>query len=116
LANDEAKPSTKKASEEVAVEQNRAQGKKTKIRAEAGANSQQQPNWTIRFSKSDHPVSPGSGQRKTSRTTALRMVPTPHWCPPGLTPSQRRRIQWMRAQKLREEACEKERDEHFNII
>jgi hypothetical protein len=36
--------------------------------------------------------------------------------PPGLTHSQRRRIQWMRAQKLREEAAEKERDEHFNTI
>jgi hypothetical protein len=30
--------------------------------------------------------------------------------------SQRRRIQWMRALKLREEAAEKERDEHFNGI
>jgi hypothetical protein len=36
--------------------------------------------------------------------------------PPGLTHSQRRRIQWMRAPKLREEAAEKERDEHFNTI
>jgi hypothetical protein len=31
-------------------------------------------------------------------------------------PSQRRRIQWMRAQKMREEAAENERDEHFNTI
>jgi hypothetical protein len=31
-------------------------------------------------------------------------------------PNQRRRIQWMRARKLREEATEKERDEHFNTI
>jgi hypothetical protein len=31
-------------------------------------------------------------------------------------PSQRRGIQWMTAQKLREEAVEKERDEHFNTI
>jgi hypothetical protein len=31
-------------------------------------------------------------------------------------PSQRRRIQWMRAQKMREEAVKKERDEHFNDI
>jgi hypothetical protein len=31
-------------------------------------------------------------------------------------PSQRRRIQWMRTQKMREEATEKERDEYFNII
>jgi hypothetical protein len=36
--------------------------------------------------------------------------------PPGLMRSQRRRIQWMRVQKLREEAAEKERDEHFNTI
>jgi hypothetical protein len=43
-------------------------------------------------------------------------APAPHWCPPGLTPSQRRRIQWMRAQKMREEAVKKERDEYFNII
>jgi hypothetical protein len=41
---------------------------------------------------------------------------SPHWCPPGLTPSQRRRIQWLRAQKLKEEAAEKEKDEHFNTI
>jgi hypothetical protein len=33
-----------------------------------------------------------------------------------VTSSQRRRIQRMRAQKLREEATEKERDEHFNVI
>jgi hypothetical protein len=31
-------------------------------------------------------------------------------------PSERRRIQWMRVQKLREEAVEKERDEYFNTI
>jgi hypothetical protein len=31
-------------------------------------------------------------------------------------PSQRMRIQWMRAKKMREEAAEKERDKYFNII
>jgi hypothetical protein len=31
-------------------------------------------------------------------------------------PSQRRRIQWMRVQKMKEEAAEKERDEHYNDI
>jgi hypothetical protein len=31
-------------------------------------------------------------------------------------PSERRRIQRMRAQKMREEAAEKERDEYFNTI
>jgi hypothetical protein len=35
----------------------------------------------------------------------------PHWCPPGLMLSQRRRIQWMRVQKMREEVVEKERYE-----
>jgi hypothetical protein len=44
------------------------------------------------------------------------MAPEPHWCPPGLTPSQRKRIQRVRVQKLREESIEKERDEHFNTI
>jgi hypothetical protein len=44
------------------------------------------------------------------------MAPAPHWCPPGLTPSQRRRIQRMRAQQIRKEAAEMERDEYFNII
>jgi hypothetical protein len=43
------------------------------------------------------------------------MAPAPHWCPPELTPSQRR-IQQMRVQKMREEAAEKEREEHFNNI
>jgi hypothetical protein len=66
--------------------------------------------------KPDHPVSLGSGQRNASRITTPRMAPTPHWCPPVLTPSQRRKIQQMRAQKLMEEVVEKERDEHFNTI
>jgi hypothetical protein len=43
-------------------------------------------------------------------------APAPHWCPPWLTPNQRRRIQRMRAQKLREETTKKERDEYFNDI
>jgi hypothetical protein len=30
--------------------------------------------------------------------------------------SQRRRIQWMRVKKLREEVADKEREEHFNTI
>jgi hypothetical protein len=45
-----------------------------------------------------------------------RTTPAPHWCPLGLTPSKRRRIQRLRAQNLREEAAEKERHEHFNAI
>jgi hypothetical protein len=46
----------------------------------------------------------------------LGMALAPCWCPLGLTPSQRRQIQRMRVQKLREEAVEKERDEYFNTI
>jgi hypothetical protein len=69
-----------------------------------------------RFPKPDHPVSSASGQKKPSKTTTPGTALAPHWCPQGLTPSQRRRIQLMRAQKVREEAAEKERDEHFNDI
>ena len=48
------------------------------------------------------------------KTTAPGTAPLPRWCPPGLTASQRRRIQRMRTDKLKEEAVEKARDEHFN--
>jgi hypothetical protein len=44
------------------------------------------------------------------------MAPAPHWCPPSLIPSQRRRIQRMRVHKMRGEMAEKERDKYFNII
>jgi hypothetical protein len=55
-------------------------------------------------------------QKGVSKTIAPGTPPSSRWCPPGLTPSQRRRIQRLRAQKLREEAVEKKRDEHFNTI
>jgi hypothetical protein len=55
-------------------------------------------------------------QKGTSRTIVTRTAPTPRWCPPGLTNSQRRRIQQLRAQKLREDVAEKKRDEYFNTI
>jgi hypothetical protein len=89
---------------------------KTETRIEAGTNSQQPANWTVRFPKSDHLVSLGSGQKGTLRTITPGMTPAPRWCPPGLTPNQRRRSQRIRAQKMREETTEKERDEHFNTI
>jgi hypothetical protein len=44
------------------------------------------------------------------------MAPAPRWCPPGITPGQRRRFQQMRVQKMRQEAAKKEKDEYFNII
>jgi hypothetical protein len=56
------------------------------------------------------------GQKKASKTTTHRTTPAPHWCPPSFIPSQRRRIQQMRVQKMRGETVEKERDKYFNII
>jgi hypothetical protein len=114
--DDEVKHSMEKGSEEVAAKQNKAQGKETEIRADAMASSQQQSNQTVRFGKSDPSVSLGSVQKGDSKTIAPRTTPSPHWCSLGLMPSQRRRIQRLSAQKLREEAAKKERDEHFNAI
>jgi hypothetical protein len=116
LAHDKAKPSSEGGPEGATAEQNKAQGEKTETRIEVKAGSQQSSNRIVQFSKLDHPVSLGSGQKRTSRTTAPEMAPALRWCPPGLTPSHRRRIQQMRAQKMRKEAIEKERDEHFNTI
>jgi hypothetical protein len=111
-ANDEVKPGIDK----VAIEQSRALGEKVETKTEVGASSQQPPNRIVRFPKPNHLIYPGLRQKRTSKTTMPGMTPVPRWCPLGLTPSQRSRIQWMRAQKLREEAAEKDRDEHFNTI
>jgi hypothetical protein len=46
----------------------------------------------------------------------LKMTLVSHWCPPDLTPSQRRRIQSMWVPKTREETAKKDSDEHFNTI
>jgi hypothetical protein len=87
-ADGEGKPDAEKNTEEVAVEQ---------TRTGARTSSWWPRNWTVRFPKPDHPVSLASGQKKPSSTTMPGMAPAPHWYPPGLTPSQGRRIQWMRA-------------------
>jgi hypothetical protein len=113
--NDEAKPDAEKSLEEVAAEQDRVPEAKIETKIESETCSQWPPNRTVRFPKLDHLVSLGSEQKKASRTTAPRTAPTPYWCPPGLTPRQRR-IQRMRAQKMREETTMKEREEHFNTI
>jgi hypothetical protein len=34
------------------------------------------------------------------KTTAPRMIPEPHWCPPGLTRTQSRRVQKLRANEI----------------
>ena len=36
------------------------------------------------------------------------------WCPRGLTHTQKQRVQWLRALKIKEEQAEKLRDEWFN--
>ena len=38
----------------------------------------------------------------------------PRWCPPGLSHSQKRRLQRLRCQEQKEQEAEKLRDEHFN--
>jgi hypothetical protein len=95
--DDEAKHIREKGPEEVAAKQNKAQGEETEIRVGTVASSQQQSNRTVRFGKPDHLIPPESIQKEVSKSTAPGTVLTPHWCPPGLTHSQRRRIQWMRA-------------------
>jgi hypothetical protein len=105
-----------KGPEKVVVKQNKAQGEGIEIRAEAVASSWQQPNRTARFGKLDHPIYLGSMQKGASESITSRTVLAPRWCPPELTPNKKRRIQWLRAQKLREEVAEKESDEHFNTI
>jgi hypothetical protein len=116
LTDDEAKPDAERGSEEVVAEQDKVSGARTEARTEAGSSSQRPPNQTIRFPKPNHLVSTVSGQKQTSRTTALGIALAPRWCPPGPTHSQRRRIQWMRAYKLKEDVAEKDRDKYFNTI
>jgi hypothetical protein len=102
-AIDDAKTDVEKSSEEVATEQDMIPMVKAETKIEVGISSQWPPNQTIwfpkpdhsrrlpnlivRFPKPDHLVSPGSGQKKASRTTMPGTAPTPHWCPIGLTPS-----------------------------
>jgi hypothetical protein len=116
VANGEAKLDTEKCSEDVVVEQDRVLEVKAKTKTEVGTGSWWLTNWTVRFHKPDHLISPYSGHTKALRTTVPGTALAARWCPPGLMHSQRRRIRQMRVQKMREEAAEKERDEHFNNI
>jgi hypothetical protein len=94
-ADGKAKPDAKKSPEVVAAEQERVTKTKAETKTEAGTSSRWPSNWTVRFPKPGHLVSLASGWERPSKTTTPRAAPTPHWCPPGLMPSQRRRIQWM---------------------
>jgi hypothetical protein len=55
--------SCRKGLEEIAEKQNKAQGKETKIKADAVSSFQQQPNRKVWFGKPDHSISPGSVQK-----------------------------------------------------
>jgi hypothetical protein len=92
LAHGEEKPDAEKSLEEVAAEQDRAPEVRAETNIEAGTSSRRLPNRIVQFPKPDHPVSPDSGQKKTSRTTAIGIAPAPRWCHPGLMSSQSRRI------------------------
>jgi hypothetical protein len=54
-----------------------AQGEETDIRADAMASFQQQPNWTIWFGKSEHPISLGSVHEGVLKSTMPRTAPAP---------------------------------------
>jgi hypothetical protein len=83
--NDNVVPNMERSPEEVAAKLNKVPEEKAETKIEVRTNSQRPPNRTLWFPKLDHLVSSSSRQKGMSRTTALRMTPTPHWCPPGLT-------------------------------
>jgi hypothetical protein len=105
-----------KGLEEVAAGENKVLEAKTEIRTKVGTSLRHPPNRTVQFFQTG-PSGFGSFRiGRVSRTTTLGTTLAPRWCPPGLTPSQNRRIQRMRVRKMREEAAKKERDEHFNAM
>jgi hypothetical protein len=91
-ANDEVESDAGKSLEEAAAEQSKVPRVKTKTGTKAGTSSQ-----IIQFCKPDYPIFAASSQKQPSKTTVPGIAPAPRLCPSGLTPSQRRRIQRMRA-------------------
>jgi hypothetical protein len=74
LANGEVKPEVEGDPEEAAGEQNKVPEAKRKTRTEARTISWQPQNQTVRFPKSDHPISTTLGQKGPSRNTAPRIA------------------------------------------
>ena len=64
-----------------------------------------QPDSQKRVLANDHEASSSSSASKYHQ---------PRWCPPGLSHSQKRRLQHLRRQEQKEREAEKLRDEHFN--
>ena len=49
-----------------------------------------------------------------SSSNAVDKYHQPRWCPPGLTQTQKRKLQRLRNKEKKEQEAEKMRDEHFN--
>jgi hypothetical protein len=81
--------------EKVAVEQDKALGKKIEDRAETEATTQRQQNQIVWFGKLEPLISLEQVQKEKLKSTVPRTEPLPRLCPPRVTSSQRRRIQRM---------------------
>jgi hypothetical protein len=55
-----------------------------------------------------------ANDHEASRSKSRPECFLPRWCPPGLTHTQRRKLQRLRLRKKREKELEKKRDEDFN--
>ena len=55
-----------------------------------------------------------ANDHEASSSSSASKYHQPRWCPPGLSHSQKRRLQRLRSQEQKEQEAEKLRDEHFN--
>jgi hypothetical protein len=58
---------------------------------------------------------PDHGEKKTNKVVDSKYL-QPRWCPPGLTRTQKRKLQQLWLAEMREKVQEKRRDELFNEI
>ena len=57
---------------------------------------------------------PRDSEGRRIKSVAPGTMSGPRWCPAGLTHTQKRRVQRLRALEIREEIAEKKRDGYFN--
>ena len=55
-----------------------------------------------------------ANDHEASSSSSVNKYHQPRWCPPGLSHSQKRRLNRLRRQEQKEQEAEKLRDEHFN--
>jgi hypothetical protein len=55
-----------------------------------------------------------ANDHETSSNSLMAKYFQPRWCPPGLTSTQKRKLQCLRFQDKKEQEAEKLRDEQFN--